>query len=329
MSKLSEFEERLSPYNLIVKSEVIRLAKEIWGEQDKSDDPTCCRLCGRSFYDDTLAEVEKLKAANDTLRQINNDVEVENKELKQYEELTPRQKANRKWKQRYPWKVTQEEIIELKKQLKEAKQEIEELTEGMQVSYLKGAEDAKDKAQGEGLSREQVADILGTEIPWLREDLLTFADKILQHGSIKGKVISEDEIDKIIHSYSGKSEGWGKYIASALYQALYGKGEEPEKTLSDLPICKKIKKFIEEKPQERMKLQTRRILIKREAHFSRGQIIEGNNGFHNLIINAIPEPYDFSNWTPSDLKDLADATNGFLCAIKWKVDLSQGKERRK
>ena len=68
-----------------------------------------------------------------------------------------------------------------------------------------------------------------------------------------------------------------------------------------------------------MKIKTKRIIIKREAHFSRGQIIEGNNGFHNLIINALPNAYDFSNWTPQDLKDLADAINGFLCAIKWKA----------
>ncbi len=54
----------------------------------------------------------------------------------------------------------------------------------------------------------------------------------------------------------------------------------------------------------------------REIEHNRGKIIEGRDDFFNLIIRAAPENYDYSNWTRSDLQDLADSINRILKITK-------------
>ena len=58
--------------------------------------------------------------------------------------------------------------------------------------------------------------------------------------------------------------------------------------------------------------------ISRRSGAGKGRIIEGDNGFHTLIIGASPEAYNYPNWNETDLKDLADSINEFLKVIKTK-----------
>ena len=62
------------------------------------------------------------------------------------------------------------------------------------------------------------------------------------------------------------------------------------------------------------KVQTKKMRVWREIEHNRGKIVEGKSGFHSLIINADPL-YHYTNWTTTDLKDLADSINAFLETI--------------
>ena len=64
------------------------------------------------------------------------------------------------------------------------------------------------------------------------------------------------------------------------------------------------------------KVNIKKIKIQMEIEHNRGRLIEGDNNFHTLIIKAMPEEYNYSNWTEIDLKDLANSINEFLKVIK-------------
>jgi len=75
------------------------------------------------------------------------------------------------------------------------------------------------EAQGKELSRDKLADALGEEIPWLREDLLKFADDILQAGGIP-RQMELQKMEEIIYNRPYTE------AAKTIFDTVYGKGEE-------------------------------------------------------------------------------------------------------
>ena len=61
-----------------------------------------------------------------------------------------------------------------------------------------------------------------------------------------------------------------------------------------------------------MRITERKIEILTVAEFRRGSITESQDGFHTLHIRALPDDYDYGNWTSNDLQDLRDALDAFL-----------------
>lgn len=76
-------------------------------------------------------------------------------------------------------------------------------------------------------------------------------------------------------------------------------------------------------------IETKRIRINREIKHNRGKIIEDNNGYYTLYIGAIPEPYNVSNWSAIDLKDLADSINKILKVVEKKINGDDEKWKQK
>lgn len=70
-----------------------------------------------------------------------------------------------------------------------------------------------------------------------------------------------------------------------------------------------------------MKVREKRIIRELKVEFTRGFLEDlGNETFFKVFIAALPEPYDYGNWTQRDLEDLRDAINAFLSKRKQEVE---------